>query len=221
MTRIVPEDEIRRRISEGLLAGADPSKNRYPLLSGEYPGPLEITPILEQGIIDYPVVEEPYIPESERVPENLRDNELGYMHPSRKEIRIRDENRMDGGRAEYNRVLIHELRHGGLNYLRENPHLMPYIMHYLQYDEGEFGRSLRDVLKDAPEGDVLFQTPEHRMIDAVDPLDAERSEEVVKEGLLGPEIVVSGFQSPEQRAQYVQMMREANEALARARKKKN
>ena len=219
MARILSKEELRRRALAGQQAGLI-AENPYPYTAGPYVGGAEITPILEQGILDYEVTED----ESKVDPGNR-----AHMSPYYKTITMGDEDRLDKvqGTGSYNTTLLHELRHGGLNYLRENPDLMPYVMHYLQYDEGEFGRSLRDVLKWAPATDKDMGTPEHKMLDAVDSRAHKRTLEIWKDpeeleakGLLGPEISVGGFQSAEERAQYVQMMKEANEALAKSKKKK-
>jgi len=215
MARILSQEELRKRALAGLLGG-ETVHNPYPITAGPYAGPTEITPILEQGILDYKVIEEDptKVPPAKRDWKTLEPGSRGETAYSAKEIRMRP------GIEGYNNTLLHELRHGGLDYLRKNPDLMPYVMHYLQYDEGEFGRSLRDVLKWAPVKDKQMQTPEHKMLDAVDPRPSKRTGEIRKEGLLGPEIDVPGFQSDEERAQYVQMMKEANEALAKSKKKK-
>ena len=205
MARILSKEELRRRALAAQQAGLI-ADNPYPYTAGPYVGGTEITPIIERGILDYEVTED----ESQVDP-----GDRAHMSPYYKTITMGDEDRLNKaqGPGSYNTTLIHELRHGGLNYLRENPHLMPYVMHYLQYDEGEFGRSLRDVLQRGSYDDVSMQTPEHKMLDAVDPRPTHRTGEIWEEGLLGPEISVSGFQSDEERAQYVQMMKEANEAL--------
>ena len=219
MARILSKEELRRRALAAQQAGllAD---NPYPYTAGHYGGGSEITPIIERGILDYEVTED----ESQVDP-----GDRAHMSPYYKTITMGDEDRLNKaqGPGSYNTTLIHELRHGGLNYLRENPHLMPYVMHHLQYDEGEFGRSLRDVLKNAPVTDKDMGTPEHKMLDAVDSRANRRTMEIWRDpealeakGLLGPEISVGGFQSEEERAQYVQMMIEANEALAKKKKKK-
>ena len=213
MARILSQEELRKRALAGLLGG-ETAHNPYPITAGPYAGPTEITPILEQGILDYKVIEEDptKIPPAKRDWKTLDPGTRGNTAYSAKEIRMRPESEL-GSIQGFNSTLLHELRHRGLNYLRENPDLMPYVMHYLQYDEGEFGRSLRDVLQRESYGDVSMQTPEHKMLDAVDPRPTHRTGEIWEEGLLGPEISVSGFQSDEERAQYVQMMKEANEAL--------
>jgi len=219
MARILSKEELRRRALAAQQAGllAD---NPYPYTAGPYVGGSEITPIIERGILDYEVTED----ESKVDP-----GDRAHMSPYYKTITMGDEDRLDKaqGPGSYNATLVHELRHGGLNYLRENPHLMPYVMHHLQYDEGEFGRSLRDVLKWSPPTDKEMRTPEHKMLDAVDSRPDRRVLEIWRDpealeakGLLGPEISVEGFQSEEERAQYVQMMKEANEALAKKKKKK-
>ena len=222
MARILSQEELRRRARAGLLGG-ETAHNPYPITAGPYAGPTEITPILEQGILDYKVIEEDptKIPPAKRDWKTLESGSRGNTAYSAKEIRMRP------GIEGFNSTLLHELRHGGLDYLRKNPDLMPYVMHYLQYDEGEFGRSLRDVLQRGSYDDVSMQTPEHKMLDAVDPRPSYRTgeiwedpEELEAKGLLGPEISLSGFQSDEERAQYVQMMKEANEALAKSKKKK-
>jgi hypothetical protein len=229
MARILSQEELRRRAlavkQAGLLA-----KNPYPYTGSPYPGKAEITPIEEQGLLGYPVIEESFMPQSEKVIENVGffdaggKKEISYMHPGRNEIRIRDVAQMEGGEGEYNKALIHELRHGGLDYLTENPDLMPYIMHYLQYDEGEFGQSLRDVLKDKPEGsewyDKNWGQPEHKLLHAVSEDPGDRTEIYIKEGLLGPETLARGFGSKEEREMYVKMMEEANKKLAKQKKKK-
>jgi len=228
MSRILSPEEVRRRALAAKQAGLL-AENPYPTLGSPYPGQEDITPIEEQGILGYPVTEEPLIPKSEMEPKNVGyfdeeggGRELGYMHPDRNEIRIRDPSQMKEGEDEYNRVLIHELRHGGLDYLRENPALMPYIMHYLEYDEGEFGRSLRDVLAGKPEGsewhDPVWGMPEHKLIGSVSENPYDRTLEVWERGLLGDEIDARGFQSAEERAQYVKMMEEANKKLAKQRR---
>ena len=216
MARILSQEELRRRALAAQQAGLI-ADNPYPYTAGPYVGGTEITPIIEQGILDYEVEENP---------EAVSEGNRAQMSPYYKTIKIRPEDQL-GGADSYNATLIHELRHGGLNYLRENPHLMPYVMHYLQYDEGEFGRSLRDVLNWAPVTDKDMGTPEHKMLDAVDARADRRTLEIWRDpealeakGLLGPEISVEGFQSEEERAQYVQMMKEANEALAKKKKKK-
>ena len=219
MARILSKEELRRRALAAQQAGLI-ADNPYPYTAGPYVGGSEITPIIERGILDYEVTED----ESKVDPANR-----AHMSPYYKTITMGDEDRLNKaqGPGSYNTTLLHELRHGGLNYLRENPHLMPYVMHYLQYDEGEFGRSLRDVLKWAPVTDKDMGTPEHKMLDAVDSRADRRTMEIWRDpealeakGLLGPEISVGGFQSEEERAQYVQMMKEANEALAKKKKKK-
>ena len=229
MARILSQEELRRRVLAAKQAGLL-AENPYPYTGSPYPGQAEITPIEEQGILGYPVIEEPFIPESERVPENVSYFDEGdrkafaYMHPDRNEIRILDPSQREGGEADYNESLIHELRHGGLDYLIENPHLMPYIMHYLQYDEGEFGQSLRDVLKDKPEGsewyDPIHAMPEHKLLAAISEDPSDRTEVYIKEGLLGPEVAARGFKTKEERDMYVKMWEEANKKLAKEKRKK-
>ena len=229
MARILSQEELRRRVLAAKQAGLL-AENPYPYTGSPYPGQAEITPIEEQGLLNYPVIEESFIPQSEKVPENVGyfdegdSKALGYTHTGRNEIRILDPSQMEGGEAAYNETLIHELRHGGLDYLTENPHLMPYIMHYLQYDEGEFGQSLRDVLKDKPEMsewyDANWAMPEHKLLHSISESPSDRTEIVVKDGLLGPETVARGFGSPEERAMYVKMWEEANKKLTKKKKKK-
>ena len=211
------EEELRRLVKQGLLTGG-PS-----FTGGPYLGSQDITPVIEAGIGG--LLDQPPTKVYEAAPVPLRDSgthpravadpqTVGLHRPYYGEIHMRSRDEL--GSETFNQVLIHELKHAGIKYLRENPDLLPYIMHYMQYDEGEFGRSLRDLVK-TPETHHGDREVMHKIINATSPRWLDRTDVIRdKQGLID----VPGFEGQGERDLYAEMMRIFNESLEKEKTKK-
>ena len=216
MARAFTQEELRWLTKRGLLEGINEDSilgGAYPDM-GYYPGGPEIPPVLETaigGLLDQPPTKV-YEEDPKLVPPPKRRDMQGGISwaispgaqarfkPWFQDIKMRPDD------PEFGVTLLHELRHGGLQYLKDNPHLIPAIRYYASEDEGEIGRSLRDILKSSE--------AVHKAIFAVSPSWEERSVEGWEEGPEGPQLAFSGFKDPETRAAYVEAMRQFNKALA-------
>ena len=186
------EEQLRKLIKEGLLLGSGDStvkKNEHPFdpeseygksyTQGQYLGGTEITPILEtaiSGLMDQPptkVYTSPPPPlrtggEHPRTTTGGANspNVHGVYRPYYGEVHQWDEGMF--GTNEFKNTLIHELKHAGIQYMQDHPHLLPYIIYQMQTDEGQFGVALRDLVQNEEEMHKVINATSPRWLDKRD-----------------------------------------------------